>query len=141
MLGSGEPWRMEEGEECFEGVNLRMRVQRQAKLKREVTFFFGYGQGSKARGYSGTIGCLADVLSSMLREGIDYDQGGGVCRFIEMKDSVGRGFNWLLVVEPADLWLWHAGHTSMKPGHLPMRHTAACYWVDERGFLSQRGSL
>lgn len=107
----------------------------------DVTFFFGYGEGSRAHSFSGVIGCFADVQSSMLGESVNYDQRSGVCHLIEMKDNVLCGLNRLLIMEPADLGLWHAGHTSMKPGHLPMRHGAACYWVEESGLLANRRFL
>lgn len=104
----------------------------------EVTFFFifGYAEGGRACGLSCVIGCLAGVLARMLRESIDYDEHGGVCHLIEVKDHVLGGLNWLPVVEPAYLWLWHAGHTCMKAGHLPMWHCAGCDWLDENWLLA-----
>lgn len=104
----------------------------------EVTFFFfsGNGEGGRACGLSGVIGRPAGVLPRVLAESIDYDERGGVRRLVEMKHHVLGGLNGLPVVEPANLWLRHAGHTCVKARHLPVWHRAAGDWLDENGLLA-----
>lgn len=72
----------------------------------------------------------------MLRESVHYDECGHVRHLIEMKHHILVGLNWLPVVEPAYLWLRHAGHTCMKAGHLPVWHRAACDWLDKNWLLA-----
>lgn len=109
----------------------------------EVTFFFffGYGEGGRARSLSGGINRPAGVLPRVLAESINYDEHGGVRDLVEVEHHVLGGPDGLPVVEPAYIWLRHAGHTRVKAGHVPVWHRAACDWLDENGLLANGGFL
>lgn len=122
---------MQEVKQVSEGIWLQ-------PMDPDVTFFFfGYGEGGRARGLSGGIGGPAGVLPRVLRESVDYDEHGGVGLLVEVEHHVLGGPDRLPVVEPADLGLRRAGYTCMKARHLSVWHRAACDWLDENWLLAK----
>lgn len=101
-----------------------------------VTFFCGYGERGRAHGLPGVTGGPAGVLACVLTESIHYDESGSVCHLVKVMHHVLGGLHRLVVVEPADLRLWRAGHTGVKTGHLPVGHRAASDWLDENWLLA-----
>lgn len=72
----------------------------------------------------------------MLSERVDYDERGSVGHHIKVEHHVLGGPNELLVVEPAYLWFWHAGHARVEARHLPVLHRAASDGLDENRLLA-----
>lgn len=121
--------------EVSEGVWLQSRDP-------DVTFFFfGYSQSGRTCRLSCVIHRPAGVLPRMLRESIDDDEHGRVGNLIKVKHHVLGGPDWLAVVEPADIWFGHAGHTRLKASHLPVWYGAARDWLDEYWLLANGGFL